>query len=80
MPHNNQELLEMALIGLEAQRAKIEGAMAEIRAELHGHVGRSAALVAERAPKPRRKMSAAAKRRIVAAQKKRRAEWHAAKG
>ena len=60
----NNDLLAMALVGYEAQRAKINAAMAEIRAKLgYG----SSAQVAPR----KSTMSAAARKRIGAAQRKR---------
>ena len=66
----NNDLLAMALVGYEAQIAKINAAMAEIRAKL-GHGGGGPA----QAP-PKHTMSVAGRRRIAAAQRKR---WAAVK-
>ena len=67
----NHELLRMALIGYEAEIAKINTAIAEIRARLGRGSGATAQLAL-----PKRTMSAAARRRIAAAQRKR---WAALK-
>ena len=61
------DFLKMALVGYEAQRAKINAAIAELRARL-GHQASGAP--AQSAPM-KRTMSAAARRRIAAAQRKR---------
>ena len=66
----------MALIGYEAERQKIENAIAEIRSQLAPRSTGSAPVVAG-APKPRRKISAKGKAAIQAAQRKRWAEFHA---
>jgi hypothetical protein len=66
--------LEMALIGYEAERQKIEAVMAAIRKEVNGHAAPPAVNGARR---PKRIMSAAAGRRIAAAQRKRWAAFHA---
>jgi hypothetical protein len=60
-------MLQMALIGYEAEREKITQKIAEIQALLDGRSRRSTAPVARTG----RKMSAAARKRIAAAQKKR---------
>lgn len=76
----DHSLLEMALIGYEAERRKIEEKIGEIRRELGVRSNRGAAPAAEgEIPKPKHKMSAAAKKRIAAAQKKRWAAFHAKK-
>jgi hypothetical protein len=75
MTLTDRTTLEMALIGYEAERQKIEAAMAAIRKQVDGH----AAPVAVGEPKPKRILSAAAKRRIAAAQQKRWAAFHAEK-
>src|SRR5690242_2067464 len=74
------ELLSMALVGYVSQKAKIDAAIAEIRAKL-GNRGTelpgaapSASIVSPSGS--RRKMSAAARRRMASAQKKRWAEYH----
>ena len=75
----DHSVLEMALIGFEAERRKIEEAIATIQREL-GVGSRRAIPAAEGAePKPRRTMSAAARKRISAAQKNRWAAFHAKK-
>ena len=67
----DQDLLAMALIGYEAQRAKITEAIRGIQAKLGRRgPGRPQAATVGAAP-AKRVMSAAARRRIAAAQKKR---------
>jgi hypothetical protein len=63
--------LQMALVGYEIEKQKIEERIREVRAALGGSQAKGA--TAE-APRKRRKMSLAARRRIAAAQKKRWAE------
>lgn len=74
-----RDLLEMALVGYEAERARIATAIAAIQAQLgqrgpgrqkSGSAGSTA---------PRKGMSAAARRRIAAAQKKRWAAYRTEK-
>jgi hypothetical protein len=64
------EILQMALIGYEAQRRKIEEKIAEIQSQLGGRARPAASRKAEKpAPKPaakRRKLSPAAKAKLVA--------------
>ena len=67
---------EAALIGYEAERQKIEAAMAAIRKQVDG---RAAAPAVNGARRPKRVMSAAARRRIAAAQRKRWAAFHVEK-
>ena len=71
----DHELLSMALVGYLSQKAKIEAAIAEIRAKLgNGGTAVPSAAASASTVSPsgdRRKMSAAARRRIAAAQKKR---------
>jgi hypothetical protein len=66
----------MALIGYQAERQKIEAAMAAIRKQVNGHLTTPAV---DGARRPRRNMSAAARRRIAAAQRKRWAAFPAGK-
>jgi hypothetical protein len=66
--------LEMALVGYEAERQKIEATMAALRKQLGG---RSAGRAAVNGSRPKRVLSAAAKRRIAAGQRKRWAALHA---
>src|ERR1017187_4199303 len=72
---DHTSVLEMALVGYEMQRNRIEAAIAEIQAELgQGGSSRSTSTVtASIEPKPTRKkrFSAAARKRMAAAQKKR---------
>jgi hypothetical protein len=72
----NNDLLAMALVGYEAQRAKINEAIRAIQAQLgHRGPGRARATADGAAPS-KRTMSVAARRRIAAAQRKR---WAALK-
>jgi hypothetical protein len=69
--------LQMALIGYEAERQKIQQKIADLRAQLNGRSRRaSASATAAPATRTRRRMSAVARKRIAAAQKKRWAEYH----
>ena len=63
----DQDLLAMALVGYEAEKARIDAAIRQIQAQL-GHRGPKAAT--EVAP-AKRVLSAVARRRIAAAQRKR---------
>jgi hypothetical protein len=74
MQQTDRLTLEMALIGYEAERQKIEAAMAAIRKQVDGH---AAAPAVNGARGPKRVMSAADKRRIAAAQRRRWAAFHA---
>ena len=68
-------MLEMALVGYQAERDKIESKIQEISARLKGRKFPAAS----RAPKKarvKRVLSAAARERIAAAQRKRWAEFH----
>ena len=74
----DNSLLEMALVGYEAQREKIRAKMAEIQARLgkpgkHGSAGKIRANAGKK-----RVLSAAARKRIAEAQRKRWAKFHAA--
>ena len=67
----DQDLLAMALIGYEAQKAKIDAAIRDIHAQL-GHRGPGRPRVeTDEATPAKRTMSVAARRRIAAAQRKR---------
>ena len=76
MPEQNltPEILAAALQGLEAQRARLDAHIAEVRRLLGARTHEPAA--AAKAPRPRRRLSTAALKRIVEAQKKRWAEFH----
>jgi hypothetical protein len=65
---SHSDLLQAALIGYQAEIARIEQAMAEIRAELKGSAGATSAATPKRA---KRRISAAARKRMAAAQRKR---------
>jgi len=72
----DQQLLAMALLGYEAQKAKLDAAIADIQAEL----GQGASSARSEPPICRKRtMSAAGRRRIAAAQRKRWAAIHNAK-
>jgi hypothetical protein len=73
MKQMDRATLEMALIGYEAERQKIEAPMAAIRKQVDGH---AVVPAVDGARAPKRVMSAAAKRRIAAAQRKRWAAFH----
>jgi hypothetical protein len=74
--HTDSTLLQMALVGYEAERQKIQAKIDEIKARIGGRRGRPAvAPTASPAPRARRQMSAAGRRKIAAAQKKRWAEY-----
>ena len=79
----DQTDLAMALIGYEAEKAKMDTAIADIKARLgQGRpANRKEAAVGAPAGAPARKrvMSAAARKRIAAAQRKRWAEFHKGK-
>ena len=68
----DHDLLATAMVGYEGQKAKIDGAIADIRARIGQHSD------GQPAPK-KRTLSAAARRRIAAAQRKRWAAQRKAK-
>jgi hypothetical protein len=79
----NQELLSAALIGLEAQKKKIEEHIREVQVLLGHRAAKPASADAapdKPAARKRRKLSPAARKRIAAAQKKRWAEYHKQEG
>jgi len=63
----DKDLLAMALVGYKAEIARIEAAMADLKARLGGGPASSPAAT----PAGKRTLSASARRRIAAAQKKR---------
>jgi hypothetical protein len=75
MPISNltPELLAAALQGLEAQRARLDAHIAEVRRMLGARPQKPAPPPAAR--KPKRKMSAAGRKRIAEATRKRWAEY-----
>jgi hypothetical protein len=74
-----QSVIEMALVGFQAEAQRIEAAMAEIRKRLGVRGGRVAWIVTD-GSKPKRHMSALHRKRIADAQKKRWAAFHAEHG
>jgi hypothetical protein len=67
--------LQMALVGYQTEKQKIEDKIREIQAQLKGkHVAMPSAAAEPKAAGTRRQLSPAARRRIAAAQKKRWAE------
>jgi|SRR5579862_2127218 len=76
----DQSMLEMALVGYEAEKARVAAAIAEIRAELEqrgpGRPEATATGADHLGPPKRRRMSKAGRARIAAAQ---RARWAAHK-
>ena len=82
MPHR-ERLLELALKGLEAERAKIDEEMSQLRSQLHVGTSpsvltvrepKSATTVKQAAPRQRRHMSGAQKKAISETMKQRWAE------
>ena len=67
-------MLEMALIGYQVERQKIEDKISQIRAELGGTAAAGSKPAAKGASRAKRVLSTAARARISAAQKKRWAE------
>lgn len=71
----DESTLQMALIGYQIERDKIEGRIRELQAQLKGkHSAAAEPKAGQKAPRVRRELSAAARARIAAAQKKRWAE------
>lgn len=69
--------LQMALVGYEIERQKIEGRIRELQAQLKGKsVATAAAAEPKKSPGVKRVLSPAARKRIAAAQKRRWAEHH----
>jgi cell division septum initiation protein DivIVA len=66
-------ILEMALIGYQVEKEKIEGKIRELQAQLKG---KKAPAKKPGIVRVKRVMSGAARARIAAAQKKRWAEYH----
>ena len=68
-------ILQMALIGYQSERQRIDEKIREIQAQLKGHAGAAPPAAGEKAATARKRvLSAAARRRIALAQKKRWAE------
>ena len=66
--------LQMALVGYEIEKQRIEEKIREIQAQLKGKTVSSSAVGAAKPAGGKRELSAAARKRISAAQKKRWAE------
>ncbi len=67
--------LQMALVGYEIEKQKIEDKIRELQSELRGRRAAPTAVAAgKKGPGRKRNLSAAARKRIAAAQKKRWAE------
>ena len=66
--------LQMALVGYQIEKQKIDDKIKEIEAQLKGKRTSSASVATKKAAGNRRVLSPAARRRIAAAQKKRWAE------
>jgi hypothetical protein len=66
--------LQMALVGYEVEKQRIQDKIQEIQARLKGKPAASPAAAAPKAARVKRVLSAAARKRISAAQKKRWAE------
>jgi hypothetical protein len=73
----DRTILESALIGIEAQKQRLDEKAAEIRQMLDGNQPGSTAAISEAAPRKRRPLSAAARKRIALAQK---ARWAKVRG
>ena len=74
LPKLTKEIITAAIDGFEEQKRRIDGQIAELRAQLSG--GQAAERVPESSARPRRRMSAAARKKIAIAQRKR---WAAAR-
>jgi hypothetical protein len=71
------EIITAAIAGFEAQKAKLDAQIAELRETLRG--GSTASAAPPEPAKPKRKLSAAGRRAIAAAARKRWAAIKAAK-
>jgi hypothetical protein len=83
MAQSDLSLLQAALIGFQAEKEKIEQAIADLRQRIGSAAsmrGIGSAKTERRSRGGRRDLSPAARRRIAAAQKKRWAEYHKRKG
>jgi hypothetical protein len=72
-------ILQMALVGYQLEKDKIEAKIKEIQAQLKGKKGAIASAPAEKPAAVKRVLSPEARKRIAAAQKKRWAEHRKAK-
>ena len=72
---DRRRLLELALKGLEAERAKIDDEIAQVKSQLNSHrKANTQERPAGGAPKKKRTMSAAVRKKISEAMKRRHAE------
>jgi hypothetical protein len=72
--HEDLTTLQMALVGYQLERQKIDDRIREIQAKLKGKHVAMPSTSAEKKPAVKRVLSAEARKRIAAAQKKRWAE------
>ena len=70
----DQTTLQMALVGYEIEKQRIEAKIREIQAQLKGKAPSVSAPAAAKQPRAKRDLSPAARKRIGLAQKKRWAE------
>ncbi len=70
----DQSTLEMALVGYQIEKERIEGKIREIQAQLKGKTVSVSAPVSAKPTRAKRELSPAARKRIALAQKKRWAE------
>ena len=71
---DDSSMLQMALIGYQVEKQKIEEKIQQINAQLRGKKSSSPAAAAEKPASVKRMLSPEARKRIAAAQKKRWAE------
>jgi hypothetical protein len=76
----NPEILEAALLGLEAQRAKLSEQIAQVRGMLGGKNSPVVSTTGSPVTPQKRILSADARKRIAAAQKRRWAAFHKERG
>jgi len=67
----DQDTLQMALVGYQIEKQKIDDKIRTIQAQLTGKKGALPAAAGQKASGAKRVLSAAARRRIAAAQRKR---------
>jgi hypothetical protein len=72
----HRAILEAALIGIDAQKQKLDERAAEIRQMLGDGPNQAASPTSDTAPRRRRTLSAEARKRIAQAQKARWAKFH----
>jgi len=77
--NDDPTILQMALIGYQLEKDKIDAKIKEIQAQLKGRRGAVSSAPAEKPASVKRILSPEARKRIAAAQKKRWAEHRKAK-